>query len=145
MISSVLNERCRLGILKLRGIAVSKLEGKVIQYILMKNKQLHTLDLSFCKAELPEHFEFFMQKFDNFCNIRFLTMESMQPDLSTSIEVLGEALALNTKLECLILRDNKIKWIPYSNFWQYLIPNKTLRKINVAKTELTDKVLTKLV
>ena len=36
--SAILNERCRLNILKLRGISITQLEGKIIRYILMKNK-----------------------------------------------------------------------------------------------------------
>lgn len=50
---------------------------------------------------------------NSFCNIRYLTMEKMQPDLSNNIETLGESLADNTKLEVLILRDNRIKWNHY--------------------------------
>ena len=80
--SAILNERCRLNILKMRGILLSQLEAKIIRYILMKNKQLHTIDLSFCRTEELENFDCFFQKLDSFCNIRYLTMESMKPDIS---------------------------------------------------------------
>ena len=46
MANGLLNERCRLGALKLRGISFGQLEGKVMQFILMRNKSLTTLDLS---------------------------------------------------------------------------------------------------
>lgn len=79
----------------------------------MKNKQIHTLDLSECKTEDPANFDYFFEKMNSFCNIRYLTLEKMQPDLSHNIETLGESLADNTKLEVLILRDNRIKWNHY--------------------------------
>lgn len=69
--------------------------------------------MSQCRTEDPQNFDFFLSKFDQFCHIRYLTMENMQPDFSPNIETLGEALADNKKLEVLVLRDNKIKWVPY--------------------------------
>jgi hypothetical protein len=109
--AAILNERCRLNILKIRGIQITSLEGKIIQIVLMKNKQLHTLDLSHCRADDSENFECFLQKLDAHCNIRYLTLDNMQPDLSNAIEIMGEALAMNTKLEVLIMRENRIKWV----------------------------------
>jgi len=44
-------------------------------------------------------------------------LDNILPDLGNSIEILGEALSQNTKLEVLIMRENKLKWVPYSNFW----------------------------
>ena len=144
MCSAILSERCRLNILKLRGIAITQLEGKIIQYILMKNKQLHTIDLSQCRTDNFENFEFFFQKLDAFCNIRYLTIENMQPDLSPCLEVIAESLAENTKVDVLIMRENRLKWVNYQNFWNLLMPNKTLKKINLNKTDLTDRVLEKI-
>ena len=136
MCNGMLNDRSRMNIFKLRGVQITQLEAKVLQYVIMKNKQIHTLDLSLCKGQSGEDLETFMQKVDQFAHIRNLTMEQIFPDLSTSIEVLGEALSYNTKLESLILRDNKIKWVPYSNFWDNIKSNVTIKKINVSKTEL---------
>ena len=62
MCQAILNERCRLQILKMRGILISEIEGKIIQFILMKNKMIQTLDLSECKTEDPQNFEFFFEK-----------------------------------------------------------------------------------
>ena len=62
--SAILNERCRLSILKMRGLNITQLEGKIIQYILMKNKMLSTFDISQCYSDDPENFEFFFQKLD---------------------------------------------------------------------------------
>ena len=129
--SAILNERCRLSILKLRGINITELEGKIIQYILMKNKTLTTFDISHCHSDDHEYFELFFDKLGSFCNIRYLTIEALQPDISTSIEVIGESLSENVKLEVLVLRENKIKWVPYQNFWDLLLPNKTLQKLNL--------------
>ena len=113
MSQAILNERCRLNVLKLRGLKVGQIEGKIIQFILMKNKTIHTFDLSECRAEDSTHFDYFCEKLGQFCCLRFLTMEKMYPDLTNNIETIGEALAENKKLEVLILRDNKIKWINY--------------------------------
>ncbi len=68
----------------------------------------------------------------------------MLPDMSPSLEILSEALSENTKLEVLIMRENKLKWVPYCSFWENLRPNTTLKKINVSKTDLSDRVLEKL-
>ena len=110
----------------------------------MKNKQLHTLDLSQCRTEDPANFEFFFTKLDQFCNIRYLTLEAMQPDLSNNIESIGDALAENKRLEVLVLRDNRIKWVPYQNFWMAIMPNRTILKINLQKTDLSDRVVEKV-
>jgi len=61
--------------------------------------------------------------------------------MSNSIEIFGEALNENTKIEALIMRENKIKWVPYSNFWENLKNNSSLLKINLSKTELSDRVV----
>ena len=62
--SAILNERCGLSILKLRGINITQVEGKIMQYILMKNKTLSTFDISHCRADDPANFEVFLQKLD---------------------------------------------------------------------------------
>jgi hypothetical protein len=46
MANGLLAERCRLVTLRLKGIAFNQLEGKVMQFILMRNKSLQTLDIS---------------------------------------------------------------------------------------------------
>ena len=38
MSQAILNDRCRLNILKLRGLFIGEIEGKIIQFIIMKNK-----------------------------------------------------------------------------------------------------------
>jgi NLR family CARD domain-containing protein 3 len=58
---------------------------------------------------------------------------------------MGEALSMNNKLEVLIMRENKIRWNNYCNFWQFLLPNTTIQKINLMRTDLTDRVLEKMV
>lgn len=79
----------------------------------MKNRSLHTLDLSNAKIDSGESLEFFFQKLDKSSVIRYLIFDNCQPDLSNSIEILGEALNENIKLEVLVMRENKIKWVPY--------------------------------
>ena len=44
------------------------------------------------------------------------------------METIGESLADNNKLEVLILRDNRIKWSSYKNFFVGMMPNRTLQK-----------------
>lgn len=120
MCVSVLSERCILNVLKLRGIKLTKLEGKTLQFVLMKNKILHTLDLSFCQADNPATLDYFLSKLNKYCNIRYFTMENIQPELSPCMEQMGLALAENIRLEILILRNNPIKWVPYCKFWENL-------------------------
>ena len=44
----------------------------------------------------------------------------------------------------LILRDNKIKWVNYQNFFTNLMPNRTIQKLNLCKTDLSDRVVERL-
>ena len=74
---SLLNERCRINVFKLRGVVITPLEAKIIQYILMKNKQLTTLDISHSKAAEYDVFPIFMHKLNELCHIRYLTMENL--------------------------------------------------------------------
>lgn len=62
----------------------------------MKNKHLHTIEISGCRADYAENLEFFLQKIDENSPIRYLVIDNMLPDLSVSLEVLGRALAHNT-------------------------------------------------
>ena len=39
------------------------------------------------------------------------------------------------------MRENRLKWIPYAAFYESIKTNTTLKKINVSKTELNDRVL----
>ena len=74
------NEMCRLNVLRLKGLKVKQMEAKILQFMLMKNKQLTTLDLSFAVAMEEEVFPIFMQKFNDLCNIRCLLLEGLLPD-----------------------------------------------------------------
>ena len=42
------------------------------------------------------------------------------------------------------MRENKLKWTPYSNLWENMKGNCSLLKINISKTDLTDRVLEKM-
>ena len=70
MSQSLINEKTKVVILKLKGIHITNLEGKVLQFVLMKNKTLQTLDLSYCKVDSGECLEFFLQKLDKYSNIK---------------------------------------------------------------------------
>ena len=76
--------------------------------------------------------------------MKYLVLDNITPDLSSSLEILGEALGENVKLEVLIMRENKIKWVPYAAFWENMRNNSNLLKINVCKTDLSDRVLEKM-
>jgi len=54
--------------------------------------------------------------------------------------VLGEALAESTKMEIVILNENKIKHASYPKFWEFLMANKSIKKLQVMKTEINDKI-----
>ena len=71
-------------------------------------------------------------------------MESLQPDPSGPVQDLGETLAKNNRLEVLIMKENKIKWTAYQKFWVSLMPNKVIQKINLHKTDLSDRVVEKM-
>lgn len=80
-----------------------------MQFILMKNKSLQTLDISQCSTDSPENMENVFCKFDSFCGIRTLVAENLNTDFNYIIEIFGEALGDNVKLEGLSLKENKIK------------------------------------
>ena len=71
-------------------------------------------------------------------------MEGLQPDPSRVVEDLGDTLAKNNRLEVLIMKENKIKWTSYQKFWSSMIPNKTIQKLNLNKTDLSDRVIEKM-
>jgi Ran GTPase-activating protein (RanGAP) involved in mRNA processing and transport len=141
MCSALLTEKCRLNCIRFRGIAITNLEAKVIQFILMKNKLIHTIDLSMCRIDNPENLDHFIQKFDHYSAVRYLTLDGITPDISPSVEMFGYALSLNCKMEVLMMRELKIKWQSYCKFWEGMSENQHLKKISVAKTDMTDRVV----
>ncbi len=42
------------------------------------------------------------------------------------------------------MRENKLKWQNYCGFWENTRGNTSLLKINVSKTDLSDKILVKM-
>jgi hypothetical protein len=60
MCSAMLTEKCRLNVFRFKSCIITELEAKVLQLIIMKNRQIHTLDLSFCKLEDPEYLSYFI-------------------------------------------------------------------------------------
>lgn len=42
------------------------------------------------------------------------------------------------------MRENKLKWQNYCGFWENMRGNTSLLKINVSKTDLSDKILDKM-
>ena len=42
------------------------------------------------------------------------------------------------------MKENKIKWTAYQKFWVSMIPNKVIQKINLHKTDLSDRVVDKM-
>lgn len=80
-----------------------------MQFILMRNKSLQTLDVSQCSTDAPENLEYVFLKFDQFCNIRNLIAENLDADFNYFVESFGDALGLNTKIESLSLKENKLK------------------------------------
>lgn len=75
-------ERTRCQILKLRGINISHLEGKVLQLLLMKNKSLHTIDISEVNIESSECIEHFFLKMNKNSVLKHLIIDKVQPDLN---------------------------------------------------------------
>ena len=115
-----------------------------MQFILMRNKSLNNLDISECSTDSPENLENVFSKFDQFCNIKNLIAENLNADFNCVVEIFGEALNGNTKLETLNLSNNKMKQNWYCNFWELMLENRNLKRINVTKTEVTDKVCAKI-
>jgi len=56
-------------------------------------------------------------------------MSGIFGDMSLPLEVLGESLAESTKMEIVILNENKIKPNSYTKFWEFLLANKTIKKL----------------
>jgi hypothetical protein len=80
-----------------------------MQFILMRNKSLQTLDVSQCSTDAPENLEYVFLKFDQFCSIRNLIAENLDADFNYFVESFGDALGFNTKIESLSLKENKLK------------------------------------
>lgn len=58
-------------------------------------------------------YSIFLQKFNELCNIRCLILEGLLPDPQEAVTELGLSLATNSRLEVLVLKENKIKWAIY--------------------------------
>ena len=68
--------------------------------------------------------------------------ENINADINCFIEIFGTALSNNTKLEGLSIKENKIKQNNYCNFWENMQKNRSLKSMNITKTEVNDKVCT---
>ena len=66
--------------------------------------------------------------------------ENIDADFNYFAENFGSALGQNNKLEGLSLKENKLKQSEYCSFWSLMTPNRSLKKINVTKTEINDRV-----
>jgi hypothetical protein len=114
-----------------------------MKLVLMRNKSLQTIDLSQCSFNVSNNFdniELVFQQFDNFCNIRTLITDNLNTDMNYIMDTFGIALGLNTKMEGLSMKENRIKQQCYCSFWELIQENKTLRKLDASKTDITDKV-----
>ena len=67
------------------------------------------MDFSECIDDNRSQLQHFFCKFDKNSNVRYLTLDAIIPDLNNSIEVLGEALGSNVKMEVLNMSNNRIK------------------------------------
>ena len=67
-----------------------------------------------------------MQKFNEMCNIRCLILEGLLPDPQEPVQELGLSLATNNRLEVLVFKENKIKWVAYQQFWGSMLPNRVI-------------------
>ena len=98
MCNPMLQTKCRINVLKIRGALITSLEAKVLQFILMKNRQIHTMDFSECIDDNNNNFSIFLAKLDSFSNVRTLSLDGMLHNMNNCIEPLGEALSTNEKL-----------------------------------------------
>ena len=115
-----MTSKCRINVLKVRGAVITTLEAKVLQFILMKNRQIHTMDFSECIDDNNNNFSIFMSKIDHYSNVRTLTLDGMLPHMNNSIEPLGEGLSKNENLSVLNLRKSRISFNNYSAFRESL-------------------------
>jgi len=102
------------------------------------------LDLSFIKCEEPKFLETVFSNFNKACCVVTLNLENLKTNFDQSIEAFGRALAENNTLQLLNMKDNKISQKQNLLFWKNLIHNKSLKKIDVSKTEIDDKVVVNL-
>jgi len=98
------------------------------------------MDFTDCIDDSRQNFSIFFSKFDNLSNVRYLTLDSLMPDISNAIESLGEVLKTNKKLECLNMSTNRIGTTRYTNFFTSLCDNSSLKKLNLHKTDINHKV-----
>jgi len=144
MVAPMLSPKCRINKFIMRSCVLTPLESKVLCYILMKNKVMHTVDFSECIDRDQNALVLIFDKFGHGSNVRYLSLEGIMPDLNFSIAKLGTALAENTKIETLNISNSKIKAAPFTSFFMAIKNNKSLKKINASKTELSDKVCEKI-
>ena len=85
MISPLLTQKCRVNKFTLRSCDLTPLESKVLCYILMKNKLMHTVDFSECTDKERDSFVLIFDKFGSGSNVRYLSLEGILPDLNFSI------------------------------------------------------------
>ena len=106
----------------------------------MNNKSIIHLDLSYCFGS-SEHFLPIFEKFGALCNFKTFIAENLKTDMNDLLEEFGRSLSLNTKLEHLSLKENKMKQSNLCLFWKLLLTNQNLKTINFEKTKATDKVI----
>jgi len=99
------------------------------------------MDFTDCIDDAMDNFKVFLSKLDCNHSVKFLTLDGMTPGLSTCIEALGTALGNNKSLEVLNMRRTRIKIANYAGFWEKMMENKHLKKINVQKTDVNDTVV----
>lgn len=125
--------------LKFKNVHISKIEGKVMHLFIYEAKTLQTLDISHAFGS-SENF-FFFHVFDNRCQIKNLTMDELEPDMTPHMAKLGAAFGLNTKLQSLSMRGIQ-HVLPKAmiEFWQNIKPNRHLKAINMQGNKINNNV-----
>lgn len=74
MVSPMLSPKCRINKFSMQACILTPLESKVLCYILMKNKLMHTVDFSECIDKERDSFVLIFDKFGQGSNVRYLSL-----------------------------------------------------------------------
>eukprot|EP00347_Sterkiella_histriomuscorum_P007848 403347332 len=129
----------RIKTLKLRGMQIGELEGKVLHYLIGGNEMLLNLDVSHIKTLNPQNLKF-LEHFKLVSKVQNLNFESIKGcDISELLPGIGRCLGSNNFISTLNMRNNKSKPIFQQQFFAAMLPNKSLKVLNMERNKLCDQ------
>jgi hypothetical protein len=98
MSQPMLNTRCFVNVVKIKESLITNVEAKILSFMLVKNKQISTLDFSGSIDEDMKNFGVILARMDKKSKVKFITLNDIQPCLTYAVESFSKALKNNTEL-----------------------------------------------